>query len=352
MKVAIATVQVPFIRGGAELMTENLCHNLKAKGHQVEVISIPFVFNNKNTIKDNMEYWKKQDFNHFDSGSVDTVICLKFPAYYLQHPNKVLWLMHQHRSVYDLWDTPYGDSSTDSTACALRKDIIQDDTRSLSSSTKNYTISKTVSNRLKQYNNIDSEPLYQPSPLSKILKPGNQDPYIFYPSRLEGLKRQELLIRAAAHCNTPCNILIAGTGSMSSILQHLINELQLQRRVRILGHVDTQELVSLYSNSLGVFFAPINEDYGFVTLEAMQSAKPVITCKDSGGPLEFVIDGETGYIVDPVPEQVAEKIDALYRDRNEAKNIGMNAYDTYNKMGLSWDNVANKLLHYSSYIQK
>jgi len=344
MRIAITTSQVPFIHGGAELMTNQLLKSLKELEHQVEVVSIPFIFNNKVAMKDNMDYWERQNFNNFDIGSVDAVICLKFPTYYLQHPNKIIWLMHQHRSVYDLWDTPFGDASTDKLSCELRDDIMQRDTQSLKESVRNFTISKTVSNRLKKYNNIDSEHLYQPSPLSNYLKPGDQNPYIFSPSRLEGLKRQELLIRAAALCKTPCDILIAGTGSISGMLQELIEELQLSHKVRLLGYVTEQELITLYRNALGVYFAPINEDYGFVTLEAMQSAKPVITCNDSGGPLEFIGDGETGFIVDPIPELIAEKIDVLYLDKKGAKDIGMNAYEAYNNLDLSWRNVVAHLL--------
>lgn len=347
MKIAITTTQVPFIRGGAEFMTQNLYRALVEKGHQVEVISMPFVFNNKGGIKDNMDNWEKQNFNCFDIGSIDKVICLKFPTYYLQHPNKSVWLMHQHRSVYDLWNTPYGDVSTDRDACQLRDDIYKRDTDSLCKTVKNFTISRTVSARLKKYNNIDSEHLYQPSPLSDFLSPGEQNPYIFCPSRLEGLKRQELLIRAAAKCKTPCVFLIAGTGGLAETLQGLIGELNVGHKVRLLGHVSDGELVALYRNSLGVFFAPVNEDYGFVTLEAMQSAKPVITCTDSGGPLEFVVDSETGYILDPDPEKIAEKIDALYNDKEKAKRMGMNAFDSYNALELSWDNVVAKLLETS-----
>ncbi len=345
MRIAITTVQVPFIHGGAELMTNKLSEALKERGHQIEVISAPFVFNCKNSIRDNMDYWQGLDFNRLDVGKVDGVICLKFPTYYLQHPNKIVWLMHQHRSVYDLWGTAYGDASTDENALNLREDIIKRDKKHLRKSVKNYTISKTVSKRLKKFNDIDSEYLYQPSPLSNYLSPGAQNPYIFCPGRLEGLKRQELLIRSVLHCKTDCNILIAGTGSLGRMLQELITELELQHKVRLLGYVTEAELINLYRNALGVYFAPVEEDYGFVTLEAMQAAKPVITCNDSGGSLEFIKDEETGFIVDPKPELIAEKIDDLYSDRERAKAIGMNGLEAYNALNLSWDNIIDELLN-------
>lgn len=344
MRIAITTAQVPFIRGGAELMTANLRSALEKNGHHVEIVSMPFVFNSMSAIMENMDCWAKQDFDRFDIGYIDTVICLKFPTYYLNHHNKIVWLMHQHRGVYDLWDTSYGNSSLDAESYAMRNKIIEMDTRNLSNANKIYTISKTVSRRLQFFNNVASEALYQPSPLADYLGPGDQNPYILCPSRLEGLKRQDLLIKAAARCKSPCVILIAGTGSMGPSLQQMIDEFDLQHKVRLLGFVSDNELIGLYRNSLGVFFAPFDEDYGFVTLEAMQSAKPVITCVDSGGPLEFVTDGETGYVVAPEPDAIAEAIDALYADRTRAREVGMNAFHAYNALGLSWDRVVHTLL--------
>ena len=34
---------------------------------------------------------------------------MEFPAIYVKHDNKVLWLLHQHRQAYDLWGTEFGD---------------------------------------------------------------------------------------------------------------------------------------------------------------------------------------------------------------------------------------------------
>jgi len=44
MRVAIATVQVPFIRGGAEILAEGLLQALQAAGQSVDLITMPFRF--------------------------------------------------------------------------------------------------------------------------------------------------------------------------------------------------------------------------------------------------------------------------------------------------------------------
>jgi hypothetical protein len=42
MRVVVATAQVPFIRGGAEILAEGLRHALRAQGHEAEIVAIPF----------------------------------------------------------------------------------------------------------------------------------------------------------------------------------------------------------------------------------------------------------------------------------------------------------------------
>jgi glycosyltransferase involved in cell wall biosynthesis len=103
-------------------------------------------------------------------------------------------------------------------------------------------------------------------------------------------------------------------------------------------------MLSWYANSLGVFFRPYDEDYGYVTLEAMLSAKPVITCSDSGGPREFVLDGETGFVVEPRPELVADAIDRLAANPGRAAQMGQNGLASYASLGITWDHVVSTLL--------
>jgi glycosyltransferase involved in cell wall biosynthesis len=94
-----------------------------------------------------------------------------------------------------------------------------------------------------------------------------------------------------------------------------------------------------------VFFGPQDEDYGYITLEAMLSSKPVITCTDSGGPLEFVKDEETGFVVEPDPVRIAEKIDWLYTQKKKAREMGQAGRQAYQKKNINWNSVVDTLLH-------
>jgi glycosyltransferase involved in cell wall biosynthesis len=147
-----------------------------------------------------------------------------------------------------------------------------------------------------------------------------------------------------ARCRVPVAAIIAGDGGARTDLQQLIHDLGVEDRVRLIGRLDDESMRAWYANAFGVFFGPYDEDYGFITLEAMLSAKPVITCTDSGGPLEFVLDGETGYVTPPDPDSVADAIERLYQDKQRAKDMGAAGLSRYRSLGISWDHVVQKLL--------
>jgi glycosyltransferase involved in cell wall biosynthesis len=345
MRIAIATVQVPFIRGGAEILADGLVQALQEVGHSVELISMPFRFSPVSEIQRSMKLWESENFEHLNGYQCDQVICLKFPAFYLQHPNKVGWLLHQHRSVYDLWNTEFTTEFTQSQeGKQLRQEITKQDIEALSRFRKIFTIAKNVSNRLQKFNQIDSIALYHPPQFAEQFYTESAEPYIFFPSRLETLKRQDLLIQAMRFVRSPIMAILGGEGGQQPYLQGLIDQYGLHQKVRLVGRLTDAEKLSFYAHCLGVFFAPYNEDYGYVTLEAMLSRKPVITCKDSGEPVEFVIDGETGRIVNSEPEEIAEAIDQLFENQILAKKMGIAGYDRYNALDISWDNVVQKLL--------
>jgi glycosyltransferase involved in cell wall biosynthesis len=342
-RIAITTVQVPFVQGGAESHVAGLAQALRDCGYEVEVVSIPFRFKPNRSVLSNMDYWESEDFETHSVGRIDRVICLKFPSYYLKHPQKIVWLLHQHRAVYELYDTPYGESSADRQARNLRVEICRRDTQALGRAKAVYANSQRVAERLMQYNQVASSPLYHPPPDVARFYSGAQLPYIFFPSRLEELKRQELLIRAMARVRAPAVALLAGTGGARPALERTISELGIHEKVKLLGKVTREEMFELYANSTAVFFGPLDEDLGYVTMEAMLSSKPVITCKDSGGPVEFVIDGQTGFVVDPHEEAVAEAIDRLFSDRALARDLGQSGRTRFDEMGIGWEHVVQTL---------
>jgi glycosyltransferase involved in cell wall biosynthesis len=340
MRIVIPSVQTPFIRGGATLMTRGLRAALIEAGHEVEIVTFPFKFSPADQVHQLMDFCQNSEFEWFTGYQIDRVIALQFPAYYVEHPHKTLWLMHQHRSAYEL----YHENHTDPETKSLVDYIHALDTEQLASIPHRYAMSANVARRLQHYNGCSAQAVYHPPPLQSRYHSEQALGFVFFPSRLETLKRQELLIRAAALLQTPLKVIIAGRGGQHTRYQKLIEQLKVQDKVRLLGEISNEELIEYFAYCTAVFFGPYDEDYGYVTLEAMLSQKPVVTCDDSGGPLEFVRDGETGLVVKPEPEHIAAALDELYRNPTYACQLGKQGFEAYQSLGISWHNVVSALL--------
>jgi glycosyltransferase involved in cell wall biosynthesis len=343
MRVAIATAQVPFVRGGAEVLTEGLLAALREHGVEAELVQLPFQWHPPARLLDHVlatRLWRLD--------GADRVIGMKFPAYLVPHPDKVLWLMHQHRAAYDLW----GDRATglpDTTeGRAVRDAVWRADAAWLPEARRVHTLSPVVSDRLRRFNGIASTPLLPPLADPGAFRSGPYGDYVFAPSRLSAAKRQGLLVEAMRHVRSGARLVLAGEAATASELETLraaVRRHGVGDRVTILGRwIPEHQKVDLLAGALAVAFVPRDEDYGYVTLEAAAAARATITCSDAGGPTLFVRDGETGLVRPPDPRALAEAIDALMGDRREAARLGANARDQLTALDLRWDRVVEELL--------
>lgn len=342
--VLICTTQVPFTTGGAESHVEGLRRALVQAGYNAEVVALPFKWYPPSEIMRGALAWRLLDLTEANGKPVDLVIGMKFPAYLVAHPRKVLWIMHQYRAAYNLWNTPFDDLSSYPDGAQVREWIRQADNRLIPSARKVFANSKTVAERLRRYNNIESEPLYHPPPRAETLKTGEQGDYIFYPSRLEPQKRQELLIEAAQFLKTPAKIILAGGSRDPKHYESLIKKYGVGDRVCLRGFVPESEMIDLYANALGVCYLPFDEDYGYVTIEGMLSGKPVVVASDGGGATEFIEHEREGLIVDPEPQTIAACIDSLWSDRERARAMGERGREKIKAMNLSWERVVETLV--------
>ena len=346
MKIAIATVQVPFYTGGAELLTQMLKDELNKRGHQSEIVSIPFKWYPTTTLLDCMIIGRMVDLTEVNGEKIDRVIGMKFPAFYCKHPNKVLWIMHQHRQAYDLWNTEYGDIHKLPDGEYVRELIRAHDIKYINEAQAVFTIAQNTSERLRKYNGIESETLYHPPLNSDKMRCDGYGDYFFYPSRIGRIKRQRLMVEAARYTKSGVKMIIAGSGEKDEIdyIKGLVREYKLENKVEIVGFISEEEKLNYYANCLGVYFGAFNEDYGYITLESFFSQKPVIVHTDSGGPLEFVINGESGLVCEPDAKRIAEKMDSLYEDKHKAQMMGEAGYQALKVKNMNWDYVIDKLL--------
>lgn len=346
MRIIVVNTQAPFVSGGAEEHARRLLEELRARGHQAEAVTIPFNWSSPDAIIDHAVAAANIDVSGFFGESIDLMIGLRFPAYLMRHPNKAVWLIHQYREAYDLWDAGRSGLRNDPKGNLVRQIITDMDTRALSQTIRLYANSRNVASRLRKYNGLEASPLYHPPPLAAMLRPGDVGDYLYFPSRISSLKRQSLVLEALACTRSQVRVVFSGNPDSArdaEMLHGRIAELGLEGRALWRGHVPVEEMVDLYANALGVVFPPFDEDLGYVTQEAMLAEKPVVTTTDSGGPLEFIVDEKHGLIVKPEPRALAEAFDRLFLDRDLARNLGRMARKRYDELSISWDSVVAKL---------
>src|SRR3954471_4263389 len=185
MRVVVATVRTPFVSGGAEVHAQGLVDALVNEGHEADLVAIPFNPVDPESIPDLMLACGLMDMRETNAGPVDRLIALKFPAYLLSHPNKVIWLLHQHRSAYDLWEHPLGYLHPAPRGRIIRDIIRQADAAALAEAKAVFSNSRNVAQRLRKFSQVESLPLYHPPgrPEAFFCADESED-YFFFPSRL------------------------------------------------------------------------------------------------------------------------------------------------------------------------
>jgi glycosyltransferase involved in cell wall biosynthesis len=340
--IAVCEAQVPFVEGGAELHVRSLVAQLRARGYLVERVAVPFKWYPKAEILSHAAAWRLIDIGESNGRVIDLAIATKFPSYFVRHPNKVAWLIHQYRAAYELCGTEFSDFDHLEGDVALRRTLLELDTRMLGECRRRFANAGNTANRLKKYNGLDAEPLYHPPHLADRLRSGGYGEYVLSVGRLETVKRPQLLIEAMRHVDRPVQLVLAGEGTQRVNLETQAEQRGVADRVRFLGAVDDETLLTLYADALAVAYVPYDEDFGYVTLEGFLARRPIVTALDSGGPLEFVVDGVNGSVVGPEPEAVAAAINRYAADRRLAASHGAAGCDRARMV--TWDGVIEKLV--------
>ena len=335
MDVAVCGAQMPFVTGGAELHQDNLVAALRERGHRAELVRLPVAWE-KGRLLDPPLAWRLLPLD------VDLVIATNFPSYFVRHPCKVVWLFHQHRGAYDAADADWSDFGPDDAALETQRQLVEWDNRALEEAERLFTTSGVVADRLARFNGLTGTPLAHPPPLADQLRPGSYGDYVLLPTRLESNKRPGLAVESLAHVPGSVRSVVAGRGSLAADLRRTVARLGLADRVSLPGFVPDAELVELYAGALAVIYAPVDEDYGYVTLQAFLAGKPVITSSDAGGVLEWVEDGVTGLVTDGSPTGVGAAVARLDADRGLARRLGEAGRERVRD--LAWGPVVDRLL--------
>lgn len=347
MRIGVLRTQVPFVSGGAERHAANLVGALRARGFEATEITLPFKWYPGEVLADHILAAKLIDVSEVQGVPVDMTIGLKFPAYLARHPNRVFWLLHQHRQAYDQWDLGTSELLDDPQGEALRALVHTEDRTAFESSPHPiYANSRNVAGRLERYQGMQARPLYHPPPNATELRQGDFGKTLFVPGRLNPSKRLELTLQALATTSGDVGLVVAGVAEDGDYRQHLLrlaSDLGVADRVTWLGAVDDATLIRHYAECRAVVFVPQDEDYGYITLEAMLSGKPVITVSDAGGPLEFITDEAEGLITAPDAAVLGAAFERVCGDLALAEGLGEAGLARYTALDISWDHVVATL---------
>lgn len=380
----VAPSPVPYAIGGAELLVSGLQDAVHAyTPHHCELIKIPAREDNFWNLIASYHSFYTLDLSHFDM-----VVSTKYPSWMVQHDNHVVYMVHPLRGLYDTYHlcnlpaeirdhlqvglvedilniirkNQFSEATVEAVFEKLQR--LKDDRAQYDKETFRFpgpfireiihffdrfalssgrirrycAMSETVRRRRGYFPpDASVNVIHPPSKLDRFASTGYE--YLFTASRLDGPKRIDFIIEAMKHVPHDIPLKIAGTGPEEKRLRQLARG---DRRIQFLGFLSEEELVRSYADALAVLYAPYDEDYGLITLEAMMSRKPVITVTDSGGPLELVRDGESGFIIEPDIRELAARINFLIENPDTARKMGENGYLTVKD--ITWENFTRRLL--------
>lgn len=207
------------------------------------------------------------------------------------------------------------------------------------------TVFHSVANEIKSYYGFEGAQVLangvNPSEFCPVArKDGN---YILSVGRLDFRKGLlDLIDCAQLICKeSKIKFKIVGKGPLERNVLKRIDELGLNEQVILLGHVDRNQLVSLYQNAR-LFVLPSHyEGLPTVLLEAMASGLPVVATNVSGC-IDVIQDHENGVLVPPKePKVMADAIITILSDSAFSDALGKNARDTINAK-YTWDSIAGK----------
>lgn len=376
----VAPSPVPFRTGGAERLFSGLRDALDAAGHQAELVKLPVREFHLLDLLDAYESFAALDLSHFD-----VVISGKYPAWMIDHPHHVVWMLHPLRGLYDTYPSAQfvdqrmpdlmtahrlielldRDPSTVRAAdliAAVRRfadDVgpLHPELRipsplaravvhhldaaalSLRRVRRHAAISATVAGR-EDYFPAEADVIVAHPPTSlEAAPPGPYGPVFIAPSRLDRPKRLDLVIEAFSRTTHAEGLIVIGEGPEEERLSALAAG---DDRISLRGRIGDRELAEYYATARAVLFCPRDEDYGYVTVEAFAHRRPVITTTDSGGAAELVANGRSGLVVEPNPDAIAAAIDHLARDASEAERLGRAGAER--AASISWEEVLDRLL--------
>jgi glycosyltransferase involved in cell wall biosynthesis len=331
--------------GGHMVIARELTRALREAGHDADILVTP---QNRfgRQASAYVATWLT-DVASSEGRPIDQVISLRYPSYAVRHPRHVCWLNHTMREYYDLWPQFSATLSPQGLVKErIRRAFMHAADRYLLSSnvTRLFVQSQTIKERLAMWPGLRATVLHPPAP-ERAYRSDGYGPEFLFVSRLNRLKRADLLVRALATADgAGIQAVVAGEGEERPALERLASEVGVANRVTFTGRLSDDQMVNRLAHCRAVVFPPLQEDYGFVTVEAFASRKAVITCADSGGPAELVRNEVNGFVCEPSADSLARAMRRLADDPALAERMGAAAFDAGAR--LTWPETVRQLVQW------
>ena len=190
-------------------------------------------------------------------------------------------------------------SITPRATSASARPLIDLDTQMLGECRRIFANARNTAARLAKFNGLTAEPLYHPPHLADRLRPA--------PTATTCWRRPAGNRQAGAAGDRGdgawsigrSSCVLAGDGTQRANLEALAAALGVSDRVRFLGAISDDELLALYAGALAVVLCAVRRGLRLRDARSVPRAQARHHGDDSGGPLEFVVDGVNGAIVEP-----------------------------------------------------
>jgi glycosyltransferase involved in cell wall biosynthesis len=331
MKVFIANSLIPFIRQDSEIVTNSLYRELKKRKITCDFTHLPF--SHIDDVIEQSVAVRLIDLTNY----CDQLITIGAPSHLLPHPKKNIWFYSTyHSSLRTNSDSEINTSIKKSDALAFEESHNIFFPSKFNLSTKNGIpdIKKTL--------------LYPPLDHAEKYEDKSFSDYILIPDYIAENKRQLLLLKALVKTKAPIKVIILGSILDKKYYEKIntfVQENKLQDRVTFIHTYSLKEEIELYANARAIAQLGVAEQsFGLNSMKALYSKKPVITTTDSESTQDLIQQKVSGFIVNPIPIQLAEILDTHIQSKDVVKKLGKTGYEKITNLNLNWNYTINSLL--------
>lgn len=309
MRILIATTYVPFTHDPAVGLVEQLRSELNARGFITDVTLLPFAPDGVE-LTEQTAALRLLDLRESCGNRIDRLIAVRYPAFALRHPNKVVWF------------TP----PTDTAADLMRRS----DTTFLRECRGVFTTAWAATQRLRRFYRVEPHGvLYPPLPSAHCFRPGPFGDYLLCTGS------PTVALDALPFADPQVKLVVVGDPS---------GAYRWSGRVTFTGPVSDERRAELLAGSRGlVRLDQADDPFGYAALEAFHAQKPVLASAQAVGTMELVQDGNTGLVCQPVPAVVGSALTRLWTERAEGERMGQAGHATLARAGINWDAVVRGL---------